>query len=295
MNGLKLQRDLNSSVFSTGNECLDHSEYETTIGTVSRQPDSCKFLTIARELRDIIYIDLIISGNLAILRASGQFHDEAKELLYRHGTCRLAFEYKTDPKLLNTFRTPPGHKAQNLNILIFLDRRSVDHGPVLAKHMELGRDFVLSVQHPSVCHVTLVYLKDCWPSCPPLPTPLSDFIKSLSKFKLVTLRFHLVSYYHPMDRRNLKGGPKHNILLQTATDLLAVEFGQPERKLDTGPSARYQTSEYAKTPQLVNPFPIAQYLEFRPFLRLDFLEDVQQDASGVIHHLEGNRMLCWDD
>ena len=276
MSGLQLHHDLGSSIFSTATKHLDPSENKTTISTVGRPPNSCRFLAIARELRNIIYNDLITLGNIAILRASRQVHDEAKDLLYEHGICRVALEYTTDPKLLNKFTRPPGNKVQNLNILIFLNTLPVDHGPLFMIYKKLGLDDVLSVQRPSDCHITLAYSRSCWGCFPIPPSPVLNFIKSLSTFKLVTLRIHMVNYYHPMDRRNLRAVPQHNNLLQIATEFLSVALGCPERKLDIGHSTRYQMSKYTKTMQAVNPFPNAQYLEFRPCGR-------PNNADGVHH------------
>ena len=273
MSGPQLLHDPGSSVFPTATNRLDPSANETTISTVGWPPDSSRFWTIAGELRNIIYKDLITSGDFAILRTSRTAHDEAKDLLYKYGICRLALKHKTNPKLL-VFRNPPAHKVQNLNILVFLNTDPVNYRALFKKYEKLSREFIRYVQHPSDCHITLAYSKLCWNWYREPPSSLLGFIRSLSKFKLVTLSIHIFSYYHPRDRRNLEGGAKHDNLLQIFTDVLSMALGCPERKLDVGPTTRYQMSKYTKTLQNLNPFPNAQCLEFRPCLRPNFAEGV---------------------
>ena len=49
---------------------------------------------LPREIRDIIYIDLIVADDLSILQTSKAVCREVTQLLYRRGTCRIVTRYE---------------------------------------------------------------------------------------------------------------------------------------------------------------------------------------------------------
>lgn len=74
------------------------------------------FLSLARELRDIIYNDLVTSGEVAILRVSRQLHDEVKEILHNAGIFRIHLNGPIAGPSASAF----DNRIQNFNILMYL-------------------------------------------------------------------------------------------------------------------------------------------------------------------------------
>lgn len=265
INGLQFPHDPNSSTDSPSFTHPEPSESEAALDTCGELPKLCGFLTLARELRDLIYSDLITSCDLAILRVSYQVHDEAKKLLYNQGICRLHL-YFTIPfsglKILSPRTPPPRDKIQNFNIVMSVPLCCDRRFGLLTTFVKSNTGFARSVQGSGECHITLIFY--CLDPRHEL-TELFDFIKHLNTFKLVSLRMHLSTIFHPMDRRNRSIlEPVHTKMLQSAAESLLVALGYSEWKTDTCPSSRYQMSTYAKTQSCMSPFPNAQYLEFHP-------------------------------
>lgn len=218
---------------------------------------SCSFLSLPRELRDIIYSDLITSGNVEILRISQQVHDEAKDLLYRLGICRLHFSCENS--LNNGYaylrvyfpsETLP-NTVQNFSLNIGLDRcarEDKQFDPYLRNLVQGSGD----------CHVTLAAH---YYSSFQMPRPVYRLIKSLSSFQVVTVRIYVTHPLHPMDRRNeCLVEPGHTQNLQLLATKLSAALGDPQWKSD---SYSRNTLEMLTQPHL-NPYPNARYLEFRP-------------------------------
>ncbi len=255
---LQLQGDSTISTSSTYPSSSGSEAILSSLGELSKQ---CGFLTLARELRDIIYSDLISSGHIAILRVSRQLHEEAKELLYEKGICRLCLDYdgpSCHPEVLDPTMMPSSQKVQNFEIVMCIPNSrnimawSSNRNPVLLQ----------SVQGSGNCHITLVFRG--LPNVPHAGCTLK-FIKALCTFKVVTVRVHILHDFHPMDRRiGLVVEPAHKEILQSVADLLPSALGNPEWKSDTCSCSRCKTSSYAKMRQLVGPFCNAQYLEFHP-------------------------------
>ncbi len=228
---------------------------------------SCGFLAVARELRDIVYIHLITLGDLAILRVCQQVHDEAKELLYTQRICRQRLVYVflgrglVLARVMDPLKTLP-NKAQNFNIKIDV-RLSGEHKHSYTERNDgLDPHYQKLVQGVGTCHITLGYL-----GSPGIfmATPVLELIKSLSTFKLLTLRIHLKYVWHPRDRRNDSTvEPEHTNNLQSIADSLSAALGAPEWKSEPSPSLRSQLYPHAKADPQVNPFPGAKYLVFHP-------------------------------
>lgn len=97
----------------------------------------CPLLTLARELRDIIYTDLIISGHVKLAQTSKAFATEFMELMGKRGICRLTTN-ETQPQRLTPY---PKLGKRLADMIQYLDLRLVtsmhkwDRG-----HEEYSRD-----------------------------------------------------------------------------------------------------------------------------------------------------------
>lgn len=270
ISGLQSQYDTSSSTLSTSSTHAVTSGSRAILSSVGELPKSCGFLTLAGELRNIIYGYLITSGQIEILRVSRQLHDEANGLLYKQGICRLCFELasiKHQPKSLSQIRIPSNNKIQNFNLLI---------SPLTTRRPLANRGFVHSVQGSGDCHIILVW-EDSWSFALDMSIAHFNFIEFLSTFKLLTLRIHFSHTFHPMDRRNRTVVERrHTQILQSVAASLPSALGSPEWKTETCPSACYQTSTCARAQPSMNPFPNAQYLEFHP--------RKGREIAGGVHH-----------
>lgn len=235
--------------------------------SLSSVGNSSILLAIARELRDIIYTDLITSGSVAILRVSKQVHHEAKELLYRKGRCELRLFFADPPgylKVLCPFVIPPDNTIQNFNLIMSLPTIPASVTGPTSGYEPLSPVFVRSMRGSGNCHIVLVSngaaLFD-------MPTAVFKFMKHLCTFRLVTLRIYCIQTYHPMDRRNenvLK--PRHMQQLGLVARSVSAALGDPEWKPNTPPNFHLlePMSAHAKEKPPMSPFPNAPYLEFRP-------------------------------
>ena len=244
----------------------DFSESKATLSSLGERPKPCGLLTIAGELRDIIYSHLIASGQVEILRLSQQLHDEAKETLYKKGIFRVSLCTQKriyQPEVLRPMTMPSHSKVQNFNIIMSFELLGCnrEHIPMNGfDKLDLG--FLLSVQGSGDCHITLAF--GVIPHHPPYDDFL-HFMQLLGTFKLVTLRIHTNHRLHPMDRRNqLVLKPRLTLVLQSIAASSSPALGYAEWKPDTCSSARYQMSSYVKAEHYGSPFPNAQYLEFHP-------------------------------
>ena len=234
------------------------SERETILSAASEPPKSCGFLSIARELRDMIYSELIASGNIAILRVSKQVHDEAKDRLYKQGICRLRFCYNDSSDRVDALNPPdsPLDDVQNFNLKIYMGRHLDLH--FLDRAGRTNPDLQPCIQGSGSCHVTLVFNSVYEFST---PDPVFRFIKSLGTFKLVTVRTRFIYIYHPLDRRNRDiVEPRYKTMLEEMSTILRKSLGDPESKSETCHGLRYNMR--LKSP--LSPFPTARYLEFHP-------------------------------
>ena len=246
----------------TSSEDHRSSERETIVSGASEPPKSCGFLSIARELRDMIYSELIPSGNTAILQVSQQVHDEVQDKLYKQGICRLQFHCGR-----NYFHVmdPPDSslsKVENFNLKINIG--SDQRGPpfvdlnrrTLAQARRLDPSFQPYVQGSGTCNVTLVFGDtDTFH----MPDSVLVLLQCLDTFKLVTLRIHFSYLFHPWDRRRRAIlAPPHRSMLEQMSAVSRDSLGDPEWK-----SEPYR-GPFSQERPLINPWPTAPYLEFHP-------------------------------
>ena len=242
----------------------DHrsSERETIVSGASEPPKSCGFLSLARELRDMIYSELIPSGNTAISQVSQQVHDEVQDNLYKQGICRLQiycgmhyFEVMDPPNVSLS-------KVENFNLKINIECQqrgppSVDlNKRTLAQARRLDPSFQPFIQGPGTCNVTLVFQSA---QTFHMPDSVLVLLQCLDTFKRVTLKIHFNFTFHPFDRRNrVIMAPPHRSMLEQMSAVLRDSLGNPDWKSepDRGP--------FPQLRPLINPFPTAPYLEFHP-------------------------------
>ena len=238
----------------------DHrlSERETILSGASEPPKSCGFLAIARELRDMIYTELIASGNVAILQVSKQVHDEAKDRLYKQGICRLHCYCNDSPDYIAVLDPPHSRLNDVRNFNLQIHTESYDNLRFPDRVGTIDPDLQPCIQGSGSCHVTIlserIRVFD-------MPNLVIRLIESLSTFKLVTVRAHLAHIYHPLDRRNRNVvEPSHKDMLELMSTKLSTSLGVPEWRSETCNGVRY-----TMLPQPpINPFPNAPYLEFHP-------------------------------
>ena len=225
----------------------------------SEPPKSSGFLTIAPELRAMIYTELIASGKIAILQVSKQVHDEAKYHLYMQGICRLQFSCGRD--YVDIFDPPesPLSDVQNFNLKIYIGRfPSNFHMRPLARIGRLDDGLQPWVQGSGTCHVTLVFES---PDDFHIPDSVLFSMRCLGTFKLVTLRVHFKDSYHPLDRRNKDTVRSHRKkMIKQISDLLEMSLGSSDWKSEPcdGP-----LHKMLSRPSIF-PFVAAPYLEFHP-------------------------------
>lgn len=280
----RLQHSLDCFIMPTSSTRPHLPKCEAVLSGPNELHTSSGFLSLARELRDIIYGDLITSGNVGILRVSQQVHDEAKDLLYRLGICRVHFSCENSlnnrPSYLRVFfppKTSP-NTVQNFNLKIGLDGCPYEDE-------RLDPYLRAFVQGSGDCHVTLV--AKCYSSFR-VPLPAYCLIKSLTSFRLVTVRIYVIYHFHPMDRRNKRlVEPGHTQNLQSLATEVSAALGDPIWKIDTYPGNDYEMLAHER----LNPFPNAQYLEFyprkdtrlsaEPIISLPRVENTLEDNANV--------------
>lgn len=259
------QRAYNIKMVSTSTSQImpsgDHrsSEHQMILGRASDPPKLCGFLSIARELRDMIYTDLLASGNTAILQVSKQVHDEAKDHLYRQGICRLRFQCRREYfSILNPPKSPLSG-VQNFNLTIDTQDLNWNYYDRAGRIIGwIDPRLETCAQGSGSCHVTFSFnhAKSIY-----MPDVALGLLRRLGTFKLVTLRVHTKFIYHPLDGRNRHVvAPHHRTLLEMMSTMLRFSLGDAEWKSETCPGLRY--NRLPRTP--VNPFPNAPYLEFHP-------------------------------
>ena len=245
---------------------LDLAETRAVRSLVSGLPKWCGFLGIARELRNMIYIDLITSGNVTILRVSRQVHDEAKDLLDKHGICRLElypdFSSIHSRILRNAVKLPPNTTARNLNVIMYLQSRLPDSRLKSARVEEVGPGFPHFIQGSGDCHITLFFPEYFGIA---IPLEVFDLIRSLNTFKLITVTIHISHNFHPMDRRiKLLVEPCYPETLNRIATSCSAAFGDPEWKTNTTTTYPKHRNPYDKARFNITLFPNTPYLEFHP-------------------------------
>lgn len=91
---------------------------------------TCPLFTLARELRDIIYTDLIITGHVKLAQVSKAFALEFMELIWKKGICRLTTN-ETKPPWLTPypkFGKPLADTIQYLDLHLITGMHKWDRG-----------------------------------------------------------------------------------------------------------------------------------------------------------------------
>lgn len=98
---------------------------------------TCPLFTLARELRDIIYTDLIITGHVNLAQASKAFALEFMELIGKNGICRLTTNETKGPRLtpFPKLGKPLADTIQYLDLRLVTSMHKWDRG-----HKEYSRD-----------------------------------------------------------------------------------------------------------------------------------------------------------
>ena len=155
-------------------------------------PDSSKktgLFTLPRELRDMIYSDLVQSGQVNILRASKSLHKETTKMVLKEGICRLHLNNLTEqhtPK--SDVQEPFPSKIQNFSIRIPVSEQNhIVPSLCLKPFRRLARSDV-ALQD---CHVTFVildyHMRLDVNGLKPLPTLLAH-VETLIQFKAVYVK-----------------------------------------------------------------------------------------------------------
>ncbi|CAD6568629.1 MAG: hypothetical protein ASARMPRED_001888 [Alectoria sarmentosa] len=259
-------------LFFASSTLSDPSESQSAFRSIEELPKSCGFLALATELRDPIYSELFTSGQVEILRVSRQLHNEAKDVLYKQGICRLVLYFDhplSQPEVLSAITIPSNRKVQNFNILMSLPDATDVKASRSDRYKKLNLGFGRSVQGSGDCHITLLFRGS---RVIHMPLAAIKLIELLSTFKLVTLRILISHDLHSMDEMDrMVAAPSHTQILTSVAASLPSTLGCPAWKSDTRSNSPYP---YAKTQSQKSPSPNAQYLEFHP-------REGRENAGGV--------------
>ena len=199
---------------------------------------------LPREIRDIIYTDLIVAGELCILRTSKAVCQEVTELLYKQGTCRFILDM-TLPYARKKFAIRKFHASaiQNLDIDIRRVRGIMIHGYHSSRSFKIFSGSCICRQN---CHITFYHSNISMSRrewlYSQLLRELLDDIRTLTGFKKLTIQ-KLTIKNRPSIRSNV---PKISKILQFIKDYLEVSLGEAIWR--EGTKANYE----------------AKYLEFHP-------------------------------
>lgn len=166
---------------------------------------------LPREIRDLIYINLIAAGELSILRTSKALFQEASEFLYKQGTCRLLLPMKTynsEPDFL--FNRLYAAVIQNLDIRLMMVG-------VCGRDLKTAQLFSGSSVCRRQCHISIVNdgtLPYASADQLKVPEALLDVLSTFTSFKTLTIRLRFVCYEHTVK------------LLQSFKDSLEGSIGE---------------------------------------------------------------------
>lgn len=189
---------------------------------------------LPREIRDIIYTDLVVAGELSILRTSKAVCQEMTQLLFKYGTCHVVLDMnrsKTEKEF--TLTEVQASAIQDLHIRLFLVG-DLDPDPHLVR---MFSDPSVTRQN---CDITVEFCNQSppWSNVqpdPPVRPKILDLFRALANFKTLTVRTRYLDSKH------------HLKVLQTFSDSLQVSLGR--------------VSWHGKAKADCE----AQYLEFHPF------------------------------
>lgn len=212
---------------------------------------------LPREIRDIIYTDLIVAGELCILRTSKAVCQEVTELLYKQGTCRILLDM-TLPYAGKKFAIRKFHASaiQNLDI----DIRNLHRGLSFHRHHSLSsfKMFSGSSVCRQKCHITfsqcnLSLIRRDWYEQPG-PRRLLKNLRTLTGFKTLTIKIR----FFPLSSLS-----KVSKYLQFIKDYLEVSLGEAIWR--EGTKANYEAKYLECHPRdRTKANYEANYLEFHP-------------------------------
>ena len=189
---------------------------------------------LPREIRDIIYTDLIVAGELSILRTSKAVCQEMTQLLYKHGTCHVVLDMnKSKTERDFTLNELQASAIQNLHIRLFLVG-DLDPDPHLFR---MFSDSPICRQN---CHITVEFCSrfSSWMTYPQpdlqVRPNILDLFRALANFKTLTVKTRYLD------------SKLHVKVLQTFADSLKVSLGGASWHGKAEPDCQ------------------AQYLEFHP-------------------------------
>ena len=139
---------------------------------------------LPREIRDFVYADLVVAGKLNIFRTSKAVCQEATQLLYKRGICRMVFYTNVFPSGMNfPFRKLHAGAIQNLDIQLLIS----SHYHRVLRVIKLFRGS--SVRRQS-CHIAFAsgLLFYFHPGGPLGLEQLLPALRRLTGFKLLSLK-----------------------------------------------------------------------------------------------------------
>lgn len=150
---------------------------------------TCLLFTLPRELRNIIYADLVKFGDLNLTRVSKQFALEFTEIIWKRGICRFTAD-EMRPEMLNPIlrlRKPLADAIQYLDLRIRIATCCL-HEQYHVRDPRVLRKFNDSRVPRKSCHVLI----EIQISCPDiLMNPLGSThrlpLKSLGGFEILTI------------------------------------------------------------------------------------------------------------
>lgn len=173
-------------------------------GMLSPQP--FRLFDLPREVRDKVYANSILAGDLAIRRTCHAANNETLEvlgLLYKRGECAIIVDlnHLSHATIKGRCRSwvPKGELLENirhLDIDVLLGHNT-NYGPpqVMPVFPEVQGLTKLETCRINIKHALRVIVQP--------PTIVITFFKTLAVFKTVTIKMELGTIFHPRDRRVL--------------------------------------------------------------------------------------------
>lgn len=206
----------------------------------------CYLYTIPRELRDMVYDDVISSGNLKILRTSRKLHEEGINFLYKRRVCHLIEDFTKYRPAIN-LQEPIAALIQNVDIEIVMGSSMNGRcwGDTTDPILKFGGSTVLR----QTCRLVFLCTEYYHPfNTKPRLEKILGQLRTLNGFLRVILEFHykcpmLVGEHQPLHCR------------QKAISILRAD---KHLEKNLGPSTWREDVD-----------PTRQYLEFHPRAHLE--------------------------
>lgn len=235
---------------------------------------------LPREVRDIIYSDVVSFGKMNILRTSKTVCQEVMDLLYEEGICRVNVD---NDRLLPQFHLTKAlaKKIQNLHIRLTVSSRLgfSPNVPRTPNPIKKFRGYEIPRQ---VCHVIIEFNCESHPIFWRVgPRKFIRFLGSLTSFAKMTVRVAVIDRVDPRSQKpwpmdTHTGIQKKYLHLTKASLALEKSLGEGIYCSESGRETGFRQ---------------AQYLEFYPQDHLKSLRDRQLPEKGLML-LEQAVMLC---